>query len=46
MAAKDERVNPPKIHDLSNIKVLASLGPADRRDFEKSCRWRHFAEGE
>ncbi len=39
-------MNAPKIHDLSNITVLASLGSGERRDFEKSCRWRHFTEGE
>ncbi len=39
-------MNAPKIHDLSNITVLASLSPGERRDFEKSCRWRRFAAGE
>ncbi len=33
-------------HDLSNIEVLASLSPEQRRDFEKSCQWRTFAAGE
>jgi CRP-like cAMP-binding protein len=36
----------PKIHDLSNITVLQSLSAEERRDFEKSCRWRRFEEGE
>lgn len=39
-------MNAPEIHDLSNITVLASLSPGERRDFEKSCRWRRFAAGE
>ena len=32
----------PEIHDLSNIDILSSLSPDERRDFEKSCRWRRF----
>ena len=33
-------------HDLSNIEILSSLSAEQRRDFEKSCRWRHFAAEE
>ena len=36
----------PVTHDLANIGILASLSPDERRDFEKSCRWRRFATGE
>lgn len=36
----------PEIHDLSNIDILASLTEDERRDFEKSCRWRRFSTNE
>ena len=36
----------PERHDLSNIEILASLSPEERRDFEKSCRWRRFSPDE
>lgn len=36
----------PETHDLGNIKILSSLSPEERRDFEKSCRWRRFAPEE
>ena len=32
----------PQVHDLSNIRILASLTPEQRRDWEISCRWRRF----
>ena len=36
----------PETHDLANIGILSSLSPEERRDFEKSCRWRRFAPEE
>ncbi len=36
----------PQIQNLSNIKILASLTPEQRRDFEVSCRWKRFAPDE
>lgn len=36
----------PQIHDLATIRILAGLAPADRRDFEMSCRWRRFSPNE
>jgi CRP/FNR family cyclic AMP-dependent transcriptional regulator len=32
----------PQVHDLSNIRILVSLTPEQRRDWEISCRWRRF----
>ena len=36
----------PQVHDLSTIKILASLTPEQRRDFEISCRWKRFGAEE
>lgn len=36
----------PETHDLGNIDILSSLASEERRDFEKSCRWRRFAAEE
>ncbi len=36
----------PQVQNLSNIKVLTSLTPEQRRDFEISCRWKRFAPEE
>lgn len=36
----------PQVHDLSGIRILASLTPEQRRDFEISCRWKRFAAEE
>jgi CRP-like cAMP-binding protein len=36
----------PENHDLGSIEILSSLSAEERRDFEKSCRWRRFASAE
>ena len=36
----------PQVQNLSNIKILSSLTPEQRRDFEISCRWKRFAPEE
>jgi CRP/FNR family transcriptional regulator, cyclic AMP receptor protein len=36
----------PQVHDLSGIRILASLTPEQRRDFEISCRWKRFGAEE
>ncbi len=33
-------------HDLAGIELLVDLDDEQRRDFEKSCRWRRFAPNE
>ena len=39
-------MNAAQKHDLRNIIVLSDLNDEELRDFEKSCRWRRFAEDE
>jgi len=36
----------PEKHDLASIELLADLDENQRRDFEKSSRWRRFASDE
>jgi len=36
----------PEKHDLASIEILADLDENQRRDFEKSSRWRRFASDE
>lgn len=36
----------PEKHDLAGIELLVDLDDEQRRDFEKSCRWRRFAPNE
>ncbi|MBT3914817.1 MAG: Crp/Fnr family transcriptional regulator [Rhodospirillaceae bacterium] len=42
----DQILSAPEKHDLASIEILADLDENQRRDFEKSSRWRRFASDE